>query len=232
MRLIYGDSLGKTVDAVNEALFFNRGIDEETANAVGDWIAARAWMPGAYLPGMIAPTEVDLKQGFQLFTGERITTHAGVRHILGEEACRVLAKLDLLDDCVDRAIEGTAVAMEKELSLPQNEGRFCCRTCSVAMWRNLAAGGLKGSKNRLRSGLNWLSQSRSDDGRWGNFPFHYTVLTLLEIEMPEAFVELAYARPAIERALHAGSRGDAAISERRKAIMERALERVGSQQPA
>src|SRR5512133_1597057 len=100
MRLIYADSLGKTVDAVNEALFFGEKIDAATREATAEWIAARARMSGAYEPEMIAPTPVDIKHGFRLFTGELVSTGAGVRHVLGEEACRVLVLLEADDECV------------------------------------------------------------------------------------------------------------------------------------
>ncbi|HEY0866349.1 MAG TPA: hypothetical protein VGE01_03165, partial [Fimbriimonas sp.] len=142
MRLIYADSLGKTVDTINEALFFGEKMDLATREAAAEWIATRARMAGAYEPEMIAPTAKDCEQGFRLFTGEIVRSGAGVRHVLGEEACRTLIKLEVDDECVDRAIEGTTKAMERHLSHPQNDGGFCCGTCSVAVWRNMAAGGL------------------------------------------------------------------------------------------
>lgn len=226
MQLIHPESVGETVDAINEVLFYGRPVDPACFKGAAEWIAGRCGMPGAYLPGMVAPMDADLKQGFRLFTGELVTTGAGTRHILGEEAGRVLAALRLSVEGLDAAVLSTADAMEAVLGQTQNEGRFCCATCSVAVWRNLAAGGLHRREERLVAGAKYLRGCRSADGRWGRFPFYYTLLALSEADTPGMRDELRYAAPVVERVLGRGLRGDAAYTTRRRAVLERALAAV------
>ena len=94
MGLVKTSSLAATLDAVNEATFFDRLPAKAQRREAARWIAARQGLRGSYA-GMFAPTEKDFTGGIRLFTGERIATGAGVGHILGEEACRALWVLDV-----------------------------------------------------------------------------------------------------------------------------------------
>ena len=85
MNLLDRNSLGRTIDAVNDALFFRQCIPEPESRQVADWLAARQGLPGSY-SGMFAPTASDFEKGIRLYTGERITSGAATGHILGEEA--------------------------------------------------------------------------------------------------------------------------------------------------
>lgn len=71
-----------------------------------------------------------------------------------------------------------------------------------------------------------LAASRADNGRWGRFPFFYTLLALTEIDIPTARLELRWAAPAVERSLKALRRAGH-YTQRRRAVLKRALERAG-----
>ena len=146
MKLLYKNSLAKTIDAVNEALFFNKKI------------------PASQKKGME-----------KLLAG----------HVAGG----------------------------------QEFGTFCCVTCSCALWRNAAEGGLKNSKKLLDAGLKILKSNRDGKGRWGRFPFYYTLLALSEIDSTKAKAELKYCQPACEKSLKRLSKKDDIISKRRRKIL-------------
>jgi hypothetical protein len=92
MRLLNTKSLAKTVDSIHEALFWGNRIPREEKSAVADWVAERQGLKLSYAK-MFAPTEYDMKHGMRVFTGERITSGAALRHVLGEETCRMMLQL-------------------------------------------------------------------------------------------------------------------------------------------
>jgi hypothetical protein len=223
MSLVDPTSLSATVDAVNEALFLGRPNTKAQRAAAAQWIAARQGLPGSYA-GMFAPTEQEFVQGVQVFTGERMSTRAGTAHILGEEACRALILLDV--PSTRKAIADAGVEMIERLADVERRGYpvglYCCRRCSVALWRHLAVGGLAQQERRLAAGLAILRSERTDNGRWRTFPFHYTVLALSDIALPAAAAELRHAAPALERVLEGRPRDDR-YHQRRRTLAERVL---------
>jgi hypothetical protein len=225
MALLHTSSLSATVDAVNEAAFFEALPAKTERREAARWIASRRGMPGSYA-GMFAPTDKDLADGLKLFTGERIDTDAGVKHILGEEACRALLVLGVdekpIREAVSQAGEGLLRRMSNAYAENQGRGTYCCGKCSVSLWRHLAAGGLNHQERRLAHGLAALKMHRDGDGRWKVFPFHYTLLALTEIDLPAARAELKYAAGICERALKRKAAGDK-FSQRRRALAERVL---------
>jgi hypothetical protein len=114
MKLLDARSLGNTVDALNEALFFGRPIPRGEARRAARWIASRRGLAGSYA-GMFAPTPKDYADGIRLFTGERISSAAATGHILGEEACRALLLLDVGLSDVSVALAEATLSMEKRL---------------------------------------------------------------------------------------------------------------------
>ncbi len=224
------DSLAATLDAVNDALFFGRRLSDADRREAADWIAARQGLPGSY-HGMFAPTESDRRGGIQLFTGERVATRAATAHILGEEACRALLRLDVDSEkargALARATEGmlprlrAAEERERHMGRPWL-GQYCCGRCTAALWRHLAAGGLERSEHHLAAGVEALRLSRTGDGRWRRYPFHYTVLALNEMDPSLAIDELRYAAPILQRLAERAPEGDA-FAARRRALAERVL---------
>ena len=93
--LINRASLSQTVDAINAAYFDGRTLAAAERGQAARWIAGRQGLPGAY-GGTFAGFPAERSKGIVLFTGERIAS-ASARHILGEEASRVLRQLRVRD---------------------------------------------------------------------------------------------------------------------------------------
>ncbi|HUK83455.1 MAG TPA: hypothetical protein VLZ12_12590 [Verrucomicrobiae bacterium] len=224
MNLVNHNSLGATLDAVTEAFFLDRKLSPAQRTRVAKWIASRQGLPGSYA-NMFAPTARDFRTGYRVFTGEKVTSRAATAHILGEEACRALSLLDVLVAEARVARRRAAEGMQARLGR-SNSGTYCCGTCSVSLWRNLAAGGLPNAKRRLLAGLNALRRNRLGNGRWRRFPFFYTLLALEELGLPAALAELRYAAPACERCLKRTANGSP-FTNRRRLLLQRVLEKCG-----
>jgi hypothetical protein len=114
MKVLNSRSLAGTIDAVNDALFFERRIPASEVRRVARWLADRRGLPGSYA-GMFAPTARDFARGIRLFTGERISSGAATGHILGEEACRVLLLLDADVPASREALARATRSMDRRL---------------------------------------------------------------------------------------------------------------------
>lgn len=202
--LINRASLSQTLDAINAASFYGRTLAAAERGQAARWIAGRQGLPGAY-GGTFAGFPAERSKGIVLFTGERIAS-ASARHILGEEASRVLRLLRVSNREVTRALdaadEGLVRCLQRAAEDPRNTnpGLYCCGKCSVGLWRNLLAGGLDRREERLRRGAAHLRSVRDGDHGWRKFPFWYTVLALSEMDSSEAKAELKQAAPALELA--------------------------------
>ena len=84
MRDLDQTSLGSTLDAIAETIFFGRRLTVGPRNTAAGGIARRQGLPGAYAE-MFAPTQKDYR-GLRLFTGERVRSRVGITHLLGEES--------------------------------------------------------------------------------------------------------------------------------------------------
>ena len=104
-------------------------------------------------------------------------------------------------------------------------GYYCCATCSCALWRHLAAGGLSRQEERLTDAMKVLRSRRTGDGQWQGFPFYYALLALTEIDLPGAMDELEYAAPRCQR-LSARTGGKGKYARRRRMLVADALARV------
>lgn len=229
MDIMNRDSLALTLDALNEAFFYNYTIPEKKRKEVANWIATRQGLPCSYA-NMFAPTESDLSEGIRLFTGERISSKAAIMHILGEEACRALILLDIQTLNVREALKNATEGMLTRIKLSDSGGRtrvpgtYCCGTCTSSYWRHLAVGGLENSENELREGIKDLRRHRDGSGRWRSYPFYYTLLSLSEMEVPSAIDEMRYTKAICERLLKRHAR-DERISQRRCFLLEKVLEK-------
>ncbi len=226
--LIHPKSLSETVDAVHEAIASGAKINASERKQVASWIASRQGLPGAYA-NTFAGFAKEQKHGIRLFTGERVNS-ASARHILGEEACRVVHQLKVRDRVVsqalDRATEGLLQCLARAATDPRrtNPGLYCCGKCTVGLWRHLAVGGLDRQEERLKKGIESLRPRRDGKGGWRTFPFWYTVLLLSEAGIPSAKAELRYAAPELERVTSRSAKTVHAL--RRQAIAARALSSV------
>ena len=113
MKLTIEDSLGKTLDAANAALFYGIEIDQEQKLELARWIASRQGLPGSYAD-MFAGTDNDRASGYTVFTGEQIKTRAGSSHIMGEEASRLLILLNVQDDEVKEALANATAGIDRK----------------------------------------------------------------------------------------------------------------------
>lgn len=231
--LVYPDSLGDTLNAINAALFYGLPIEQTDRWEAARWVAERQGLPRSYA-GMFAPTASDYSIGTLTFSGEPVVSEAGTAHLLSEEACRVLYRLGVQDlPEVSGALHSARRAILRRLQASQPEGIwagvYCCGMCSVALWRHLGASGQAEDERRLENGLFQLKRQRDGKGRWKRFPFHYTLLALSELEMPAVHDEVKYALPVIERALRRVERSDPAaeteLERRRRIVMGRLLEK-------
>jgi hypothetical protein len=236
--LIHPDSLGDTLDAFNAAMFERSVLSSTICAETAEWIADRQGLPGSYA-GMFAPTGYDYNFGTFTFTGEPVRSGAATGHVLSEEACRALFQLSgnslprdvhsLANKALERARQGIFHRIEQSEARGQWSGVYCCGTCTVALWRHLAASGLSDDQRRLENGLAELSRSRDGNGRWKRFPFFYTLFALVDIDLPAVSDELRYAEAVIERALRRLSKADpqdqSKHDQRRKIVLERILEK-------
>jgi len=220
MAMVDTETLGAAVDSINEALFFGRRIPSAEAR----WIASRQGLPRAYA-GTFALTDAERTVGIRVFTGERMDC-ASARHIIGEEAMRVLTLLSVRDRVVAEALSLARAGMEERLVEHHARGfapgMYCCGKCSVAFWRNLAVGGLGDAERLLAAGMKELKRHRKGECEWRRFPFYYTLLALSEIDVAGAVGEMRYAAPLCERKLKSVRGGDP-YAVRRRAVMERVL---------
>ncbi|MCX7049299.1 MAG: hypothetical protein NTX50_27910 [Candidatus Sumerlaeota bacterium] len=229
MQILFPESLAATLDAVNEALFFERTLSLSEREKTARWIAGRQGGRGSYAD-MPAPTEHDFAEGAALFTGEKVHTRAGIAHTLGEEACRALLLLDTPVAAVREALQRASDGISERLSDAQSSTRFtpgwyCCGKCSVALWRHLAAGGLKPFQHWMPAAMENLRTRRDGKGRWHGLPFHYTLLALSEMAIPASMDERRYAAPVCERLL-TRQKDDILYVRRRRRLAEQILRRI------
>jgi hypothetical protein len=224
MKLINHNSLASTIDAVNDTLFRKQSLSKSSVIKAAEWIASCQGLPGSYA-NMFAPTKKDFQNGLVLFTGEKVSTRAGISHVLGQESCRALILLGVKSANVKSALEKASAGFIERLKLyiEPDKGTYCCATCSCAFWRHLAAGGLVNGRRILAAGMKTLESLRDGKGRWKKFPFYYTLLVLSEIELPAARKEMQYAAPACERVLKRDTK-KTKFSQRRRILAERILE--------
>lgn len=226
MRLVNSRSLAGTLDALNEAFFHERFLWKQERYEAAQWLTGRQGLPGAYAD-TFAPTQQDLKGGIRLFTGERVTTRAGTAHVLGEEGCRalILLKAPIVEvhNALNHATHGLLERLTEADEL--NSGVYCCPTCTCALWRHLAVGGLvDGSPERwLKAGMNALKTRRTAAGKWKGFPFHYALLALTELDLPAAVDEIRHAAPACERFLASPEKEGDKYDARCRLVAKRAL---------
>jgi hypothetical protein len=224
--MVVPDSLGETLDGICAADFAGLTLAPDVRRKTANWIAARCGTERSYA-GMPAPTPGDFRHGIQVFTGERIESGAGVAHILGEEACRAVRRLDVKGTTVTRSLRAARESISRRVLAPSVKppGFFCCGICTVALWRNLTAGDFPEGDRLAATGLAALKAHRDGKGRWRRFPYHYTLLALLELfayEPAAVKAELMYTRSSCERSMKA-TRGEDVYALRRREVMERVL---------
>jgi len=230
MKYLDKSSLFQTVDNVSEALLFDLDIEKDEKLLIADFIVNQQGKPATYAD-TFAPTENDLQRDLVLFTGEKIRSRVGKCHMIGEEASRVIRKLDLPVDKVTNALKkadrGLSTQINKLLDDPRYEyGMYCCKSCSCGLWINLASGGLDNNRNMLKAGLAFLKKHRDNKGKWKGFPYYYTLYVLNEMDIELAADELEYSAPVIERRMRKKKRDGNKYELRRNYICEQILDKI------
>ena len=95
----------------------------------------------------------------------------------------------------------------------------------MSVWRQLTAGGLSKSWERLTGGMKYLKENRKEQGRQRRLPFYYTLLAIMEIPGSQAINEIRYSAPVLERMLKRKGHGDR-FGLRRRALAKRVLARL------
>jgi hypothetical protein len=220
--LVHTDSLAATLDAVDEALFYDRELPDQELEAAARWLAGRQAHSGQWA-GMFAPTGLDYSQGVALFSGERLHTRLGARNVLTAEAARLLA---LCHSALPRR-EDMLARTDRWLAA-QCFAHDCmigeCGHSAIGLMRYIAVRDGARAGAWLDEHLAMLAQRRDGNGRWIGLPTYYVLLTLTEIDRPLARQELTYAQPACVRALKRLP-GEDPVVQRRRAILLRALSR-------
>ncbi len=232
MTYLDPNSLFKTIDNVSEALLFGVEINEDEKNQIVDFIVSRQGKPLAYAE-MFAPTDDDMKDNLILFTGEKITSRVGKRHMIGEEASRLLHKLGVKTKQVKQALQKSDTSLLNMVNSLLNDpkynyeyGMYCCKSCSCGLWLNLGSGGLGNDTNMLKAGINYLKRHRDNTGKWKGFPYYYTLYVLNNMDDDIAKEEMAYTAQAIERRLGKNRPMKTKYDIRRNYILEQIMTKI------
>lgn len=205
MSLLNKTSLYRTVDNVNEAIFYGKQISKKEAGDIVKWVSGTLDTEYSYNKSF-GVTRKDMKDRVFTFTGEPLNSPASMRHIMAEESCRVLLELSKITGRDVAALSRSNVnfyrMLEASHAAGKHPGTFCCGPCTVGLWRHLSAGGLPDYAENLDEGISVLHDFHDGAGRWGRFPFFYTLLALSEIDLPIAQKEINYAQPECERILN------------------------------
>ena len=221
MGIVDTTSLAGTLNALTLAVLEGRKLSQADRRAAA-WIAGRLKQKGYC--GLPAPTEADRHRKLVLFTGEQFGSRAGTGCKLGFEATWALATLD-----ADQPAAAAALKTCREIVIGRfvqdRKGMYCCCSCSNAGWRALSV--LPGAEPEkyLRLGIEMLHSCRESNGRWSKFPFWYSVLALSQAQLKQAKQELAFAAPALEKALRKPD-GDDEFAQHRKLLARYVLGRI------
>lgn len=201
MTVLNPISLSSTLNSIQNRISFNNPLTKNEKNEISLWIAQRQGQAGSY-GGMFAPTKLDF-EGICVYTGESVTSKAGISHILGEESLRALRIIDSGNSFVKEKLKLAENNMLSYLDRSEekggNSGAFCCGKCTVSLWRNILVGGYSRHTERLSAGMDFLKENRDGKGRWRTFPFYYTLLALNEMDSELIENELTYISPSVKR---------------------------------
>lgn len=222
------DSLAETLWRLEEVRMGFAVVPRIEVNEALDWIQERQGMEGSYeVKGhkFFAPAEKD-KEKVELITGEKFENTGGTDHMLGQEALRALMLWGRGEEIeTKRALKTlyNLLDLDQDYGTPRENGYFCCAKCSVAMLKTVSVVKTESWEETLEKGVDKINQNRDGEGRWGKYPFYYTLLALSEIESDSAVDELRYAAENGETLLNRYEGKDDRKSIFRKIGLETAL---------
>jgi len=213
-------NLRLTLDTLDDALFHRLPLTAAEREAFTLSILSLQ-IPSGPHTGMFNHGAAGRETAPRLFTGERLVTLLAARHTLLIDSARLLTLSGVKTGAVTRALELASHKMEARCY-----ASFCtvgeCRYLTVAFMRYLIASAPPGGGHRLDSLFNRLVAHRDGQGKWGSFPFYYTLLMLSESELPQAAEERLYTAPACAALLDRPWKDDP-LSRRRKTLLERTI---------
>lgn len=213
-------NLRLTLDAIDEALFYRRSLTPAEREELTIQILSRQLQTGPRA-GMFSHGSAERESSPRLFSGERLHTLLAAHHTLLIDSARILTLLEGKTGAVTRAIELASRKMETRCY-----AGFCavgeCRHLTIAFMRYLIANQPSVGEQRLGTFFTQLAAQRDGQGKWGSFPFYYTLLMLSEGDHPLARQERQYAAPACTALLERTGKDDP-VSERRRAILRTIL---------
>jgi hypothetical protein len=220
MIIIHPANLSATLDATADAFFNQRPISPEIRQEIASLIISRQCQSGkdnlAFLP-FAAESENPLR----LYTGEELKTDFARSHILLIESTRILTLLELDNHAVAQSIQAATKHMARMCY-----SRFCtkgeCKVLTIEYMRLLALDRTSETEEQISNHLARLSAERDGKGRWGGFPFYFTLLMLLDFYHPQAIQELQYSAPEC-RKIQSQNWPSNPFSTRRQAILEKVL---------
>ncbi len=222
------DSLAETLWRLEEVRMGFAVLPRIEVNEALDWIQERQGMEGSYEVedhSFFAPAEKD-EEKVELITGERFDSTGGTDHILGQEALRALMLWGRGEEMkTKRGLKAlyTLLDVEQDFGTPRESGYFCCAKCSVSLLKTVSVVKTESWEETLAQGVDKINQNRDGEGRWGKYPFYYTLLALSEIESDSAIDELRYAAEDAEKLLKRYEGKDDRKSIFRKIGLETAL---------
>lgn len=215
-------SLSATLDAAAQAFFYQETLSTALRHEISSLIISRQCQSGANA-GFFLPYAAESGAKVMLFSGEHLSTKLARDHIPMLEAVRILKLLALETPAISQSIKLACQRMDKMCYRS-----FCdageCRALTIAYMRYRALDGTANSSPPIHDLLINLAGHRDGKGRWGSFPFFYTLLMLAETNDPLAMQELRYATPWCENQLAKNWPSDP-ISKRRQDIIAKALAR-------
>lgn len=219
--LIDEASLSRTIEAISARLAGGDLLSAAEREDVVAWLLGRRTR--AERGGeMFAPVPGEFEAGVRLITGERLRTRVAARNVLTLESTRLLSVLAGKRADVGNALARTSLAMRHACFAVSHCVIGECAHSSIAYLRAAAADRTGDHRKWIEDHLDVIRDHRDGNGRWKRFPFHYTLLGLLEVGTPSANAELEYTRPACQRVIGRASNSDYAT--RRRRIVERVLE--------
>jgi len=222
MIIIYPTNLSATLDATAESFFHQKLLPPHLQEEIATMIISRQCHSGVN-SGFFIPFAAESEAKVKLYTGEELKTTLARTHILMIEAVRILKLLAQESNALIQSIQLADQRMEKMCYRS-----FCakgeCKALTIAYLRYLLLDGTGNFAEQIKIHLTNLTGQRDGKGKWGAFPFFYTVLALSESDDPLAIQELQYALPACKKQ-QAQSWPSDSISIRRQEIIEKALTR-------
>jgi hypothetical protein len=220
--IIHPTSLSSTLDAAAEAIFYQNYLSNSLRHEIASLIISRQCQTGVNT-GFFLLYAAESETKVKLFSGEQLNTNLARNHIPMIEAVRILKLLAYESHEVSHAIQLANQRIEKMCY-----STFCakgeCKALTMAYLRVLSLDESGNSTSRINTHITNLAGQRDGKGRWGGFPFFYTLLMLSEINDPLATQELKYAAPFCEKQLSQNWFPDP-FSKRRQDIIAKALAR-------